>query len=464
MTAPDITFARAAGFPAGVFEEWAAGSPTDTADPEEDIVRYAAHWARSQQLLKHLPPKAQRSAAQTTAAETLLNGTRLSRERFLAAHCAWIYDRLTKGRSVFVRIEDLVTDAAIAFPGLVPTKAEVAAEATLDQKHKDGIEVDQGLFIAHVLASETSGRHLCHAMLLPRADSVEHAARFAADGKLELGAARLQREGKAVHLTALNPRFLNAEDDTTLDEMEIATDVAILDPASSIVVLRGGVVDQTKYRGRRIFGAGINLTHLYRGKIPFLWFPRRELGYIHKIYRGIAGPERLPDDVTGFGREKLWVAAVDTFAIGGHCQLLLTMDYVIAGADAFMTLPARKEGIIPGLANLRLPRFVGDRIARQAIQYGRRLACDSPEGRLICDEIVPPGDLDAAIGRVVEGLTSSGAVGAIGNRRAFRVGAEPVDVFRQYCSLYAREQALCHFSPALIENLERHWNAAERAL
>ena len=60
-----------------------------------------------------------------------------------------------------------------------------------------------------------------------------------------------------------------------------------------------------------------------------------------------------------------------------------------------MTLPARKEGIIPGAANLRLPRFTGDRIARQAIQYERRLDCDSPEGRLICDEIAPPADMDA---------------------------------------------------------------------
>jgi thioesterase DpgC len=28
---------------------------------------------------------------------------------------------------------------------------------------------------------------------------------------------------------------------------------------------------------------------------------------------------------------------------------------------------------------------------------------------------------------------------------------------------YAREQAYCHFSPALIRNLERHWNAHERS-
>jgi (3,5-dihydroxyphenyl)acetyl-CoA 1,2-dioxygenase len=135
---------------------------------------------------------------------------------------------------------------------------------------------------------------------------------------------------------------------------------------------------------------------------------------------------------------------------------------VIAGSDAYMTLPARKEGIIPGASNMRLPRFVGDRIARQAIQYGRRIDCDTPEGRMICDEIVPASEMDAAIDRVVEGLTSSGAVGAIGNRQAFRVAQEPLDIFRGYMAVYAREQAYCHFSPALIHNLEQYWDAQNR--
>ena len=62
----------------------------------------------------------------------------------------------------------------------------------------------------------------------------------------------------------------------------------------------------------------------------------------------------------------------------------------------------------------------------------------------------------------MEGLTNSGAVGAIGNRRAFRVAEEPLDLFRRYCAVYAREQALCHFSPALIANLERYWDAQNR--
>ena len=125
-----------------------------------------------------------------------------------------------------------------------------------------------------------------------------------------------------------------------------------------------------------------------------------------------------------------------------------------------MTLPARKEGIIPGAANLRFPRFVGPRIARQAIMMGKRLDCDSAEGRMVCDLVVPPAEVGEATMKVCDDFTSSGVVSAASNRRAFRVGEEPLDTFRRYMAVYAREQAYCHFSPALIANLEKHWNAA----
>lgn len=451
-----------AGLPPREVAAWIAAEPAGVSDFASDRRAYGAYWTEGARLLTMLPRKPARNKVERGAAEAILSATRGARDRFLAAHARAVYDELTAGRTRFVRLEELVRLAAAVLPGLVPTQNEVAAEAALDQRDKDGVEIDQGLFVSRVLADERAGLHLCHAMLLPRADSAEAGARLAVDGALDLGAVRLKRHGRAIHLTAANPRFLNAEDDTTLDAMEIATDVATLDPESDIIVMRGGTVEHPKYRNRRIFGAGINLTHLYRGAIPYLWFPRRELGYVHKIYRGVARPDALPDDVSGFGIEKPWVAAVDTFAIGGHCQILLVMDYVIAAADAFMTLPARKEGIIPGLANLRLPRFVGDRLARQAIQYERHLPCDTAEGRLICDDIVAPHDMAASIEQVVAGLTSAGAVGAIGNRRALRIGQEPIDLFRRYVSLYAREQAFCHFSPALIANLERNWDAQNR--
>lgn len=227
--------------------------------------------------------------------------------------------------------------------------------------------------------------------------------------------------------------------------------------------MRGAAVEHPKYQGRRVFGAGINLTHLYHGRIPFVWYLKRDLGYVNKIYRGLACADGAPpDEFGGPTIEKPWIAAVEAFAIGGHCQLLLVMDYIIAERGAFLTLPARKEGIIPGAANMRMPRFTGDRIARQAIQYERRLECDSAEGRMICDEIVETGGMDAALEGVIKGLTSSGVVSAAGNRRAIRIAQEPLDMFRAYFAVYAREQAYCHFSPALISNLERYWNAQSR--
>jgi len=129
----------------------------------------------------------------------------------------------------------------------------------------------------------------------------------------------------------------------------------------------------------------------------------------------------------------------------------------LAEKSAYLTLPARKEGIIPGLANMRLPRFVGDRITRQAILFDRRLEADSPEGRLIVDETVPDGEMDKAVEQTVNKLTSAGTVSAAGNRKALRVCQESLDDVRRYLASYAYEQVKCHLSPALVYNLEENW-------
>jgi thioesterase DpgC len=388
---------------------------------------------------------------------------RKARADFLHRHVDAVYDALTDNRTRFVRIGKLVEAAARQFPGLVPAAEQIAAEDGLLQSKKAGLEIDQGLFISAVLRSKQSGPHLCHAMLLPKPEAEALLPKFQEDNAIELPGGSIERQGKAAIVTYKNPRFLNAEDQTSLEGMETCVDLALLDPRIEVAVLRGMPVEHPKYKGRRAFGAGINLTHLYHGRIPYLWYLERDLGYVNKLYRGLALPDGPPpDEFGGLTIEKPWIAAVESFAIGGHCQVLLAVDYVLAEQNAFLTLPARKEGIIPGAANMRMPRFTGDRIARQAIQYERRLECDSPEGRLICDEIVPAGGMDAAIERVVTGLTNSGVVSAASNRRAFRITQEPLEMFRQYFSIYAREQAYCHFSPALIANLEKYWNAANR--
>ena len=445
-------------------ESWRAAAPLDTSDFTSDCARYSPFWQASAALLARLPAKPVRNAGQIEAAEHIKRVAREVRTRFLSAHASALYDRLTRNRTRFVRVEQLIYDAAVLVPGLTPTHAQVDAELALMQRDKEGYEVDQGIFVSKILADARAGTHLCHAMLLPRPESIAQLAEYERTGHLDLGAAEITRKGNASYVLQKNPRHLNAEDDTTIDAAEIAVDLAILDTQTQIGVLRGDYVQGGKYDGKRMLGSGINLTHLYYGKVPFIWYLQRDLGIVNKFFRGVAHEDMTPDDVNGQTIEKPWVAVVEQFAIGGHCQYLLTMDYVLAARGAFLSLPARKEGIIPGAANMRLPRFTGERIARQAIMYERRLDCDSPEGRLICDEIVEPADMDAAIERVVDNFTGSGIVSAASNRRAFRVTQEPLDLFRRYFATYALEQAYCHFSPALISNLEKHWNAKSRKL
>jgi thioesterase DpgC len=387
---------------------------------------------------------------------------RALREAFMRRHAEAVYEELTDGYRKEVRVEQLVFDAAERFPGLMPTRQQIEAERKLKQAEKAGDELDQGIFLAHILARQRPGTHLCHAMLRPRREALEGIDEFRATGAADLGLATVERIGRAGHVNLRNLRFLNAEDDGTTAALEIGVDLVLLDAACEVGVLRGSVVDHPRYVGRRVFNAGVNLTHLYHGRISLVDFMvAREMGLVAKIQRGVW----LSDDwESGLEdtHEKPWIGAVEAFAIGGGCQLLLVMDRVIAERGAYFSLPARREGIIPGNANQRLPRFVGDRLAREAIMFERSFPVEDPLSAGLCDRVVEPAEMDAAIAEDAGQLTSSGVVASAANRKMIRLGQEPLDQFRRYMAAYAREQSRCMYAPALIGNLERNWNAARR--
>jgi (3,5-dihydroxyphenyl)acetyl-CoA 1,2-dioxygenase len=429
---------------------------------DADAEAASSFFAAGGEEIAKFPPRAGRTAGEQHRAEEIHARMRAARIAFLRRHASELYARLTNERRRFVRIEQLVYEAAITVPGLVPTRAQIQAEREHPQKDKEGWEVDQGLFLSYVLSDATAGAHLVHAMLRPRAESLELLAEFQSKGRLDIGPTTVERRGGVGYLWHGNPRFLNAEDDSTTATLEIGADLVLLDPTIEVGVLRGKTVEHARYAGRHVFNAGINLTHLYHGQISLVdFFVVREMGYLHKMYRGLSGPEFWPQEVEVYD-EKPWIAAVEAFAIGGGCQLLLAMDHVLAEQSSYFNLPARKEGIIPGVSNMRLWRFVGDRAARQAILFERAFQADSAVGQLLCDRVVPDGEMDAALDETVGALLRSGVVSAAGNRKAVRLGQESVELFRQYMALYCREQAYCHYSPQLIRNLENYWNAAAR--
>jgi thioesterase DpgC len=375
-----------------------------------------------------------------------------------------LYDELTEGRSVRLRVEELLERAAAASPGLVPAPEEIAAERERPLREQGGIELAVGEVLASWLGDPGIGTHLVTSMLRPKPESVELLPRFASEDRLDLGAASVERQGNLGVVTLTRPERLNAENDETTAALETAVDLVLLDPGSQAGVLRGGVVDHPRYPGRRVFSSGLDLSELYAGGLSYLFFIVRELGFVAKMLRGAAAPDATgvveptaSADAEARWLEVPWLAGVETFAIGGGAQLLLVMDRVIAERDALLSLPASREGIIPGAAALRLPRFTGLSAARRSIMFDEQWSADSTEGRLIVDEVVERDEVGRATAAAAAKLLEMGPVSVLANRRALRAAQEPLDSFRAFMSTYAIEQARCLTSDALVANLERTW-------
>ncbi|MFJ9373236.1 (3,5-dihydroxyphenyl)acetyl-CoA 1,2-dioxygenase DpgC [Streptomyces sp. NPDC101455] len=428
------------------------------AEPAQAREALAKAGARTDDLLAALPDPALRTPGQRVAAATATDAARTLRAAFMDAHADAVYDELTDGRTHYVRLDQLASSAATAFPGLVPTAERLATERGRPQAEKEGDEIDQGIFFRAILNSPSAGRHLLDAMLRPTPRALGLLPGFLVTGTADLGSVRLERTDGAARLTMCRTDCLNAEDERQIDDMETAVDLALLDPSVEVCLLRGGEMVHPRYRGRRVFSAGVNLKSLHGGGISLVDFLlRRELGYIHKILRGVL----VEDGATRWSRtvEKPWVAAVDTFAIGGGAQILLVFDQVLAASDAFFSLPAAKEGIIPGASDFRLIRAVGPRLARQLILGGRRLRATEPSARLVFDEVHEGEELDVAVERSLDGLRSPAV---LANRHMLNLAEESVDDFRCYMAEFALQQALRLYSPDVIDKVGG-FTAAKRA-
>ncbi|MET9182082.1 (3,5-dihydroxyphenyl)acetyl-CoA 1,2-dioxygenase DpgC [Kitasatospora aureofaciens] len=406
---------------------------------------------RTDAVLAALPAPAERDPRQRETAADAKNAARTARARFLDRFAEAVYRRLTADLTLHLRLPALVAAAAEEWPGLVPTAEQLASERGRLQAEKEGHEIDQGLFLRAVLRSPVAGRHLIDTMALPTERALTLLPEFLRTGELDLGSVHLARRDGAAHLTMTRPDCLNAEDDRQVDDMETAVDLALLDPGVHAAVLRGGEMTHPRYRGRRVFSAGINLKSLHSGDISLVDFLlRREIGYINKIFRGL----RVDHDGAWHTPvvEKPWVAAVDTFAIGGGAQLLMVFDRVIAASDSYITVPAAQEGIVPGAANLRLGRLAGGRVSRQVVLWGRRLHAAEPDARLLVDEVVEPDRMDRAI---TESLARLDGPAVTTNRRMLNLAEEPPEQFRLYLAEFAMQQALRLYSADVIGKVGR---------
>ncbi len=363
---------------------------------------------------------------------------RQARQDYMAAHGPSLYRRLSE-HCAKVTLQSLMHSAKTLVPGLLPSDEQLARDGELLQIDKQGYEIDQGIFFAGLLADEKVGIELIEQLQKPTEQALELLAQFERDRQIDLGKVRLEIKAEAGHITFNNPDCLNAEDNELIAQLEVAVDLVLLCDAIKVGVLRGGLVNHPKYAGKRVFSAGINLKHLHRGKIALVEFLlARELGYINKMMRGLVHDKCIKG--VRFDRvEKPWLAVVETFAIGGGMQLLLACDYVLGERGCYANLPAAKEGIVPGVGNLRLATKTNHTIATEVILHGRTLSADEADGRLLFNKVVESSALEQASLEAIEILSPPAVVA---NRRMLNLSKEPVALFRQYMAQFALEQSV----------------------
>src|SRR5262249_37053663 len=147
------------------------------------------------------------------------------KEKFFRRHAAALHDEATDRGARFLRVGELLVAVGSRYPALLPTAEHIIAERALTQQSaKLGRALEQGLFVAQVLADERCGMHLIHAMLKPRREALERIAEFRQTGVVDLGEAKAERKGRVGHVTLLNTKFLNAEDDRATAALETAVD------------------------------------------------------------------------------------------------------------------------------------------------------------------------------------------------------------------------------------------------
>ena len=183
------------------------------------------------------------------------------------------------------------------------------------------------------------------------------------------------RDGVAT-LTLNRPGMLNALHHDLVAQLADYAETAAKDPDVWVVVVRG--------RGRA-FCSGMDRKALSAGRIG-------EAFYRHWI-RGLNCLEDM---------DKLVVAVLHGYSIGGGLQLAVACDLRLAADDAVLGLGATRHGLIPDGSILRLARIVGLGRAKELTLLNDHVEPAAALAIGLVNWVVPAAQIDAKIAEIVD--------------------------------------------------------------
>ena len=116
------------------------------------------------------------------------------------------------------------------------------------------------------------------------------------------------------------------------------------------------------------------------------------------------------------------IAAINGFALGGGCELIMATDIRLASKSAVFGMPEVKLGLIPGFGGTqRLPRLVGKGKAMELILSAETIDADEARRIGLVDEVYEPDKLMEEAKKLAETITKrSPAAVALAKRSIMR--------------------------------------------
>ena len=210
---------------------------------------------------------------------------------------------------------------------------------------------------------------------------------------------RLERQGPACSLILSKPP-LNIIDFTMIQEIRTALKQLEGDAGIRELVFRGA--------GEKGFSAGVSVQD-------------------HT-------PDRVGDVIPAFSdifrllarTEKVTVAAVQGFCLGGGLELALMCDLVVAAENAQFGQPEIKLGQMPPIGLILLPYLIGYRKAAELLLTGASIGAREAQSLGLVNRVVPPEQLSQAVDGLLKEINAqSGAILRLTKRALRRIS--PLD-------------------------------------
>jgi enoyl-CoA hydratase len=237
-------------------------------------------------------------------------------------------------------------------------------------------------------------------------------------------------EEQIATITFNRPEVLNALNDASLKEFSHAIDNVAEDGDIRVLILTGA--------GDKSFVAGADITEFLKfNALKAKLFSEMGHGLVNKL-------QEMPIPV---------IAAVNGFALGGGCEVVIACDFIYASENAMFGLPEINLGIIPGFGGTqRLPRLIGKNRAKEMIFTGKMIPAAEAQAMGLVNKVCAQDQLMDEVLNVARIIVSKGKVSLRAAKQAINSGMD-VDL-KTGCRIEIDAFAICLASPDAMEGTQ----------